>query len=183
MTGDVRAFNKKSILEENDDAASAKQQRPKTVPVPKITLVSLDNSVTVTVLDEAQRLAKRRKLNLVKVSDLDSKTQRPVYKLMNSSVFIKEVGEKVEDNDEDKQKSKDAKLHYISAKIAEHDLLTKMKNVVKLLNKRHKVKIVITLDGNNEVSSLIFLSFSIFIFSIYSFSSVIEKLIYIIEIT
>lgn len=182
MTGDVRAFSKRSILEESNDVAPAKQQRPKTVPVPKITLVSPDNSMTVTVLEDAQRLAKRRKLTLVKVSDLDSKTQRPVYKLMSSSVFIEEVREKIEDDHRDNQKFKDVKLHYISAKITEHDLLTKMKNVVKLLNKGHKVKIVITLDGSNEVSSLIFLTFSIFIFSIYSFSSVIEKLIYIIEI-
>ncbi|EFN61446.1 Translation initiation factor IF-3 [Camponotus floridanus] len=150
LIGDVRAFNKKSILEENDDVASAKQQRPKTVPVPKITLVSLDNSMTVTVLEDAQRLAKRRKLNLIKVNDFDSKTQRPVYKLMSSSVFIEEIGEKVEEDHGDKQKSKGAKLHYISAKIAEHDLLTKTRNVVKLLNKGHKIKIVITLDSSSE---------------------------------
>lgn len=163
VINDVRTFSKKSTLEENDDVVPVK--KPKTVPVPKITLVSLDNSMTVTVLEDAQRLAKRRKLNLVKVSDLDSKTQRPVYKLISSSVFIGEIGDKVEEDDRDKQKSKNAKLHYISAKIAQHDLVTKMKNVVKLLNKGHKIKIVITLDGSNEVSSLFFLSVSIWLFT------------------
>lgn len=169
-----RAFSKKSILEQDD--ATVKKQRPKTVPVPKITLLSLNDSITVTVLEHAQRLAKRRKLTLVKISDLDSKTQRPLYKLMNSSVFIEEVEKNVEknveDDDKNEQKSKDTKLLYISAKIAQNDLLTKTRNVVKLLNKGHKVKIVITLDGINEVSSLIFLSLL----------SVIEELIYI-EIT
>lgn len=171
LIGDVREFSKKSILEEND-VASAKQQRPKTVPVPKITLVSPDNSMTVTVLEDAQRLAKRRKLNLVKVSDLDSKTQRPVYKLMSSSVFIEEIGEKVEEHDGDKQRSKGAKLHYISAKIAEHDLLTKTRNVVKLLNKGYKVKIVITLDSNSEVS---FFGFSIWSFPIWLVTSLCDR--------
>ncbi|KAM0735834.1 Translation initiation factor IF-3 [Formica fusca] len=143
-----RAFSKKSILEQDD--ATVKKQRPKTVPVPKITLLSLNDSITVTVLEHAQRLAKRRKLTLVKISDLDSKTQRPLYKLMNSSVFIEEVEKNVENDDKNEQKSKDTKLLYISAKIAQNDLLTKTRNVVKLLNKGHKVKIVITLDGINE---------------------------------
>lgn len=162
-----RAFSKKSILEEDD--ATVKKQRPKTVPVPKITLLLPDDSMTVTVLEDAQHLAKRRKLTLVKISDLDSKTQRPLYKLMSASVFVEEIEKNVENDDKDKQKSKNTKLLYISAKIAKNDLLTKTRNVVKLLNKGHKVKIVITLDGISEVSSLVFLSLL----------SVVEELIYI----
>lgn len=150
-----RAFGNKSILE---DVGTEKKQRPKTVPVPKITLLSSDDSITVTVLENAQRLAKRRKLTLVKISELDSKTQRPVYKLMSSSVYLEKVEEDVAENVEadgrDRQRFKDTKLFYISAKITENDLLTKTKNVVKLLNKGHKVKIVITLDDISEVSSL-----------------------------
>ncbi|XP_050453209.1 uncharacterized protein LOC126852433 [Cataglyphis hispanica] len=143
-----RAFSKKSILEEDD--AIAKKQRPKTVPVPKITLLLPDDSMTVTVLEDAQSLAKRRKLTLVKISDLDSKTQRPLYKLMSASTFVEEIEKNIENNDKDKQKTKNTKLFYISAKIAENDLLTKTRNVVKLLNKGHKVKIAITLDGISE---------------------------------
>ncbi|XP_072746122.1 uncharacterized protein [Anoplolepis gracilipes] len=145
VTGELRAFSKKSIVDE-DDVATAKKERSKTVPVPKITLLSPDNSITVTVLEDAQRLAKRRKFTLVKVSDLDSKTQRPVYKLMSSSGILEEAEKSVENND----KQKSTKLLYISAKIAENDLSTKTKNVVKLLKKGHKVKIVITLDGVSE---------------------------------
>lgn len=52
---------------ESDDAQAKPKQRPKTVPVPKITLLSPDDSITVTELANAERLAKRRKLTLVKV--------------------------------------------------------------------------------------------------------------------
>ncbi|XP_012230756.2 translation initiation factor IF-3 [Linepithema humile] len=146
VTHDLRvyrhqAFSKKSILE-NDDATAAKKPRPKTVPVPKITLLLPDNSITVTVLEEAQRLAKRRNLNLVKISDFDSKTERPSYKL--TTTFLEESEE--EDASKYTQKSKGIKLFYISAKIGDNDLRTKTKNLLKLLNKGHKVKIVINLD-------------------------------------
>lgn len=47
---------------------------------PKITLISNDESVSIVSLDEANRLSKRRDLKLVKIIDLDIKTQRAVYK-------------------------------------------------------------------------------------------------------
>lgn len=145
-----QAFCKKAIQENVDDNSANKKQRPKTVPVPKITLLLPDNSITVTVLEEAQRLAKRRKLNLIKVSDLDSKTQRPSYKLTTSSTVFEESEE--EDTSKDTQKSRSIKLLYISSKINDHDLQVKTKHLLKLLNKRHKVKIVITLDNVVKVS-------------------------------
>ncbi|XP_029174571.1 uncharacterized protein LOC114943158 isoform X2 [Nylanderia fulva] len=146
-----RTFSNKSVFDDVGGVVTEKKQRPKTVPVPKITLLSPDDRMTVTVLEEAQRLAKRRKFVLVKISDLDSKTQRPVYKL-TSSILDKEedVTENVEADGKDKQRFKETKIFFISAKIAENDLLTKTKNMVKLLEKEHKVKIVITLDGISE---------------------------------
>lgn len=150
-----RPFSKGSaiaILDANNDGT--KKQRPKTVPVPKITLMLPNDSSTVTILEEAQRLAKRRNLILIKVTELDSKTLRPVYKLTSSSDYvegsIEEAVEVPEDNDKDKQKLKDIKLLYISAKIAEHDLRVKLKNVVKLLNKNYRVKLAVTLDDGQE---------------------------------
>lgn len=86
------------------------------------------------------------------MSDLDSKTQRPLYKLVNDSSFFEDT-EDIKDTDNVGQKHKvHIKLLYISAKIAQHDLLTKMKNVIKLLKKGFKVKIVIILDNIKEVS-------------------------------
>jgi len=146
-----RMFNKRS--EQTNDN---KKPRPKTEPIPKITLLSLDNSTTVTVLEVAQRLAKRRNLTLIKVSELEDKTQRPLYKLMNNANIFEEIKE-----DKDAQKlRKGTKLFYIAAKITEHDLWTKTKNMMKLLNVGYKVKVAITLDAADGVSSVILFSAS-----------------------
>lgn len=45
----------------------------------KITLIQNQN-MTVTALEEAKSLAKRRSMHLVKIQDMDPKTHRPVYK-------------------------------------------------------------------------------------------------------
>ncbi|XP_071558397.1 uncharacterized protein [Temnothorax nylanderi] len=152
-SGQYRAFSRR-LPEEFLGSDGTKKPRPKTEPVPKITLVSPDNSITVTVLEEAQRLAKRRDLTLIKVNDLDGKTQRAVYKLVSSTSILEktetetEIEEETKSADRTAQKSgKGAKLFYISAKITEHDLQTKTKNAMKLLSKGRKVKIAITLDG------------------------------------
>lgn len=139
--GQCRAFNRRPNETGGDEVT--KKPRPKTEPVPKITLVSPDNSTTVTVLEVAQRLAKRRNFTLIKVSDIEAKTQRPLYKLVNNTGVLEEAEI---DTKAVSKSSKGNKLFYMSAKIAEHDLLTKTKNVVRLLNKGHKVKVVITLD-------------------------------------
>lgn len=147
-----RAFStgKKTIVDEIDnDGATVKKHRSKTVPIPKITLLSPDGSIMVTQMDNAQRLAKHRNLHLVKVSDIDGKTQRPTYKLMSSSAFS-DSAKNVEDIDNTKEKYKEIKVFYISAKIAEYDVLIKMKYIMKLLKKSHKVKIVINLDDIKE---------------------------------
>ncbi|KAL6258528.1 hypothetical protein P5V15_010485 [Pogonomyrmex californicus] len=147
--GQYRGYGRR--FEELDN--TVKKPRPKTVPVPKITLVSPDNSITVTVLEEAQRLAKRRNFTLVKVSDLENKTQRPLYKLVTSTDILEKTDtiEATQDADGTTQikckSNKYTKLLYVSAKIAEHDLQTKMKNLVKLLMKGYKTKVIITLDG------------------------------------
>lgn len=154
-SGQCRAFGRRPEPEDDD---VKKPPRPKTVPVPRITLVSPDNSTTVTVLEEAQRLAKRRNLTLIKVSDLEAKSQRPIYKLVSSTGILEEFDEDTKDAETDRRDKivqKDTKLFYISAKITEHDLQTKTKNVLRQLTKRHKVKIVITLDGADGVSSVI----------------------------
>lgn len=142
-----QAFNHKKSIVENDDT-TGKKQRPKTVPVPKITLLLPDDSITVTVLEEAQRLAKRRKLNLVKITDFDSKTQRASYKLTTNTNLLEESEE--QDTSKDTPKSRGTKLLYISSKISDHDLQIKTKHLLKLLNKGNKVKVVINLDNAVE---------------------------------
>lgn len=46
----------------------------------RITLISPDNSVSITDLKNAQNLSVKRELKLVKIQDVDAKTRRPVYK-------------------------------------------------------------------------------------------------------
>lgn len=46
----------------------------------KVTLRGIDGAVSITSLDEAQKIAKRRGFKLIKETDLDGKSQRPVYK-------------------------------------------------------------------------------------------------------
>ncbi|KYN06259.1 hypothetical protein ALC62_02751 [Cyphomyrmex costatus] len=149
-----RTFSRRP--EQMIDNNGIKKPRPKTVPIPKITLLSPDNLTTVTILEVAQRLAKRRNLTLIKVSDLESKTQRPLYKLVDNTGILEHF-EKTEesktdtknDHNDAQKSSKGIKIFYISAKITDHDLQTKTKNMVKLLNKEHKVKIAITLNDSD----------------------------------
>ncbi|XP_014483328.1 PREDICTED: translation initiation factor IF-3 [Dinoponera quadriceps] len=143
-----RGFSTRKTINLNDvDAETKPKQKPKTVPVPKITLLLPDNSMTVTDMEHALRMATRRKFNLVKVSDSDNKTHRATYKLMSNSIEDIEIPQ---NSINVQQKSKTCKLLYINANIAKHDLLTKMKNIVKLLNKGNKVKICITLNDIKE---------------------------------
>lgn len=46
----------------------------------RITLIGIDNSVSITDLKNAQNLSSKRELKLVKIQDVDSRTRRPVYK-------------------------------------------------------------------------------------------------------
>lgn len=46
----------------------------------KITLYALDGSMSITSLEEANKLSKRRGLKLEKETDMDGKTQRAIYK-------------------------------------------------------------------------------------------------------
>lgn len=62
-----------------DDGAGIAQQHISN-PLAKITLVQPNQTMTVTTFKEAQKLAKRRELHLVKQQDFDTKTQRAIYK-------------------------------------------------------------------------------------------------------
>lgn len=127
-------------------AASAKKAKV----APKITLIAQDQSVSIVNLDEAQRISKRRDLKLVKIIDLDMKTQRPVYKLMTSAEYLNEDLKRREEKKRSKAEAtiKGDKLLTISARITEHDLNSKIQNVVKWLRKSYEVRIVISGDGD-----------------------------------
>lgn len=125
-------------------------KKPK--PAPKITLVGSDQSVSIMNLDEAQKISKRRDLKLVKIVDLDMKTQRPVYKLMTSAEYLEEDLRRREEKKRNKQEAaiKGDKLLTISARITEHDLLSKIHNVQKWLNKHYEVRVIVSGDGDKS---------------------------------
>lgn len=63
----------------NNDATNPTGQKKNKETSPKITLIQQQN-ITVTALEEAKNLAKRRSMHLVQIQEMDAKTQRPVYK-------------------------------------------------------------------------------------------------------
>lgn len=67
------AFKSSSILQ------CARDQNKKKEPQ-KITLFGPNNTMTITGLEEAKKLAKRRGLHLIQIQEPDPKTQRASYK-------------------------------------------------------------------------------------------------------
>ncbi|CAG9762896.1 unnamed protein product [Ceutorhynchus assimilis] len=132
------------------DPETGEIKKKKTNPVPKITLIS-GQDITVSTLDEAQKLAKRRELKLVKIIDLDTKTQRPLYKLMSGAEYHQEDLKQREKKKADKQKGglKGEKLLILNQKITEHDLETNIKKIIKWLTKKYEVRMVINGSAEN----------------------------------
>ncbi|XP_061399987.1 translation initiation factor IF-3 [Musca vetustissima] len=115
----------------------------------KITLMQNQN-VSVTSLEEAKNLAKRRSMHLVQVQKLDTKTQRPVYKLVSSAERLQEELSdlKGQDKDEKTPQKKSEKTLNIGSRISDHDLASRLKNISKWLAKSHEVRILI--QGNES---------------------------------
>lgn len=136
-------LNNMNNLEEKTD--KKKQKIPR---IPKITLIHPNKSVTVTLLEDAEKLANRRNLQLVHVSD-KSKNNRHIYKLVEYSKIEEKEEEKEEKEEKylkkkihnDKKKLKSTKLFTIKNDIMNYDLNIKINNVNKVLKKNHKVKI------------------------------------------
>jgi len=68
---------------ERQDSGKQAAQRPKTVPKPLVSLLGPDkDALQVVLLEEAEKIAKRRGLRLEKVSDPEGKSQRATYRLL-----------------------------------------------------------------------------------------------------
>lgn len=110
----------------------------------RVTLISPDNSISITDLKNAQSISIRRDLKLVKIQDEDSKTRRPVYKLMTGAEYHKEELLKRKEKQEARQGNKGEKLLTLSSRIGEHDLMTGIKKMIKLVEKQYEVKVIIS---------------------------------------
>lgn len=62
-------------------ATTSKENGPKTnKSQQKITLIAQNQAMSITTLDEAQKLAKRRDLHLLRLNQTDAKTGRVVFR-------------------------------------------------------------------------------------------------------
>lgn len=143
---------KKNKLEIDNDIPTKNKYRPKTVPQLKITLLGPDKDISVVTMDVASKMSERRGLKLVKIIDIDTKTQRPVYKMMTSNQFLKE--DKIHQNKDEKNlnKLKGEKTALINCRIGRGDLESKVNNFKKWLTKLHEVRITVTGDTANEIA-------------------------------
>lgn len=149
-------LNKASLEISKDKSkpeSSGKPEKKKKEKLTYITLVESDNNVTVTTLEDATKLALRRDLKLIKIKEYETKSERPTYQLMTTSQYLAE--EKKNKSKFDKKNSfiKGTKLVSISSKINNHDINAKVKNMIKWLDKRYEVRIVISND-NGEAESV-----------------------------
>lgn len=142
--------NGKAEISSTSDSVNAKPKKKK-VFVPKVTLLSEDNEISVVTMEMASKLASRRNLKLIKIVDFDTKTERPTYKLMSTRDFLQEGNQRKKIQKVNQAAAlRSEKMVSISSKIGEHDLVIKMKSVAKLLAKRHEIRIVISMDGNKD---------------------------------
>ncbi|XP_017790535.1 PREDICTED: uncharacterized protein LOC108572763 [Habropoda laboriosa] len=124
----------------------------KTARVSKITLIHPNSSVSVTLLEAAEKLAKRRHLELIEVSDSNHKSDRSVYKLINPIEYKDQDDDKKTKVNESNTKWKTTKLFNFKCNINDHDLDIKIRNINKALRKKHMVKIIlIHPDGNEHI--------------------------------
>lgn len=132
--------------------------KPKKPMKSYITLISVDKNKSITTLEEAKKLSERRNLNLIKVLDLDSKSNRPVYQLMTQSEHIKQDIVWSKSNKE--QFIKGHKLVSFSSNISENDLRTKLKMIKNWLSKKNEVRVIIS--GNIDVGVSIIVNASFY---------------------
>lgn len=152
-----RALGFKKKQSETDDSVTAKPYRPKTARQPKITLLGADKNVSVVTLEVAKKMCERRAMKLVKIVDLDTKTQRPVYQMMTANQFLREedtIGESCSDGEKNitASKLKSEKTALINCRIGRSDLESKVNNFRKWLGKLHEVRVTVTGDTANDIA-------------------------------
>lgn len=142
----VLLFSSSTTQGKSTDEAAAEKKKKKLIP--RITLISEGDKVEISTLEEAQKLASRRNLKLVKIVDLDTKSQRPIYKLMTGQEYLSEELKQRKDKKSSKKGGlKGEKLLSVSTRIASHDLQAKAKLASKWIQKNYEVRVIITRDG------------------------------------
>lgn len=126
-----------------------------------ITLVEGNDDVTVVTLEDATKLALRRNLKLIKVKESDTKSERPTYQLMTTAQYLAEEKKSKSKTSKSNSSIKGIKLLSISSRIDSHDLNAKVNNIIKWLNKYYEVRVVISNDNGEGVSTAGYLGMSL----------------------
>jgi translation initiation factor IF-3 len=132
--------------------AIPKKERAKTPEAPKITLLDMNDNISVCTMQEAEKIAYSKKLRLVQVIDAKLKTQRPTFKLMSEAEYLEqELKEKLKSKEEKKKDPflKGEKLATISVRSTKHDIEVKVKKSLKWLEKKYEVRIIILGNADN----------------------------------
>lgn len=89
-TGQSLLSQKKFLKPEKVVDEDGKVIKKKTAIIPKIKLIDTNGNLTSVTLEEADKIAKRRRLSLVMISDASPNGAiRAVYELKSSEVFLK----------------------------------------------------------------------------------------------
>ncbi|XP_021950593.1 uncharacterized protein LOC110847867 [Folsomia candida] len=133
----------------SDSARLAPKKKSKTAESPKIMLVSETKHISVVTLEEAQKIAERKTLHLV-AGDSKLSKDKPVYKLVTNAEFLasdSDSSRELRQEKDDKKKEKESKTVILRSKIAENDILSKVKQMIKWIEKGHSVRLMIGQSG------------------------------------
>ncbi|KAL2717075.1 translation initiation factor IF-3-like [Vespula squamosa] len=140
-----------NISKKKEEEDNVSKEQVKATSESKITLLLSNNSMTVTYLEDAKKLAKRRNLILTKVENEQKISSRDTYKLVKlGDEFLEAKNNDKENNIIKAERNSKIKQIQISGKISTHDLNIKLKNVNKLLSKQHKIKFIINHDMETQ---------------------------------
>jgi translation initiation factor IF-3 len=111
----------------------------------------LGDKMEVITLDQAKKIAEKRNMKLVNIIDRDTKSSRPIYKLMTSHEYHAEELKKREEKKEARghPQIKAEKLLTINNKISQHDLESKVGKVKKWIEKMHEIRVVVGGEEGN----------------------------------
>lgn len=115
-----------------------------------ITLIGIDGTRKSSTLEAAEKLSKRRGLKLLKVNE--SNSRGPIYKLLSPTQIL---GEDISHKKQNKGKTgfKNEKIISFSHNISNHDLHSKVQQILKWIQKRHEVRVTISATPSTSQSA------------------------------
>jgi len=147
----IRLHSTSSILAAKQDKNKENTFIKKKFDSPLITLIDRDDKTSVLSLFQAERLAKRRDLKLVKNEDPAlRKLERPVYKLLTGKEYFDDQMSKKDATEKESSGVKGEKTVLIGGLIEKHDLDSKVNSIIKWLKKSQRVQVTIKAGKSNE---------------------------------